>query len=175
MGHSGFGLGWRHRSASSGEALKSWLEAKGVVGLGSMVSHPSRKNKDAAWMGHPEFRLGWRHTSASSGLALKLGRFKTGRIGFYGLPPKPQKQRRGVDGAPGIGFRVGKTKAGWVQWSPTQAAKNKDAAWMGHPALRLGWRHPSGDWRYRLERVDRNCSGGCDIHGALRKNEGHAV
>ena len=37
-----------------------------------------------------------------SSARLKLWLFKTGRVGVYGLPPKPQEQRRGVDGAPGI-------------------------------------------------------------------------
>jgi len=92
------------------------------------------------------------HYDNSAGLsrAGKWRLFKTGRGEVHGLPPKPQVQRRGVDGAPGIGAglagRVGlggaRMGGGGSLWYPTLNAKG--AFRMGHPALGLDWRAERG-------------------------------
>jgi hypothetical protein len=77
-----------------------------------LVSHPSDKNKGVAWMGHPG--LWWNVRKAGCG---------------RGLPPKRQKQRRRVDGAPW--FVVERSEGGVRSWSPTQATKTKASRGWG--------------------------------------------
>jgi hypothetical protein len=112
-----------------------------------MPSHPGRKNKSASRMERPAgAATSGRSTGCMFSHPCRIKRGMDGTPGWrgygrseYGLdvfPSMPHKTRHGW------GTRLGRVRAVGVRavCFPTHAAQ--DAAWMGHPASRVG--HPAG-------------------------------